>query len=147
MTIFPDRRAFVVLCVAASPVFVLWTVVWLRRPHAGTSAFWAGGVLLLIGCLSLMAKTVRARNRDVVQGWGPFATTIAFADIGRIHNVYVSSRYGSAPCLAITARDGRQEIRLPIKSFSVAKRQRLVRLLVGRAPDARVDRAVEATLA
>ena len=146
MRIFPDSRAWVVLGVALSPVMAVWTAVWLRRPETATLAVPAIGILLVAASVSLIARSVRVDDTGITQGWRPFATRIAYADIDRIHHVFVSSRYGSSPCLAVTARGRRKEIRLPMKSFSVQKRRQLVTLLMDRAPTVRVDHAVAATL-
>jgi hypothetical protein len=147
MRIFPDARAWVMLTLTVSPVLALWTVVWLRRPTSGASAIPVVGGLLVLVFVSLIARTVSIDETGITQGWRPFATRIAYADIDHIHHVSISSRYGSSPCLAITPRGGRTAIRLPMKSFNLQKRRRLVKLLTERAPGARIDRTVLSTLA
>ena len=136
-----------VLSVALSPIVVLWAVVWFRRPDTAMSALSVIGLLLVFGAVSLIFRTVSVDDTGIAQGWPPLVKRIAYSDIDRIHQVFISYRGASSPCLAITARGGRREIRLPLKSFSVEKRRQLVTLLVDRAPDVRVDKTVSATLA
>src|ERR1700682_2421944 len=126
MRIFPDSRAWMVLSVALSPLVALWTAVWLKRPDTALSAVPAIAVTFVIGYVALIARAVSVDDTGITQGWPPFATRIAYAEIGRIQHVVVSSRYGSSPNLAITARGGRKEIKLPMRSFNLPKRQRLV---------------------
>ena len=145
MRIVPDTRAFVLLGVALSPIIVIWTIVWLKRPDTAMSAVPAVAMLFVGVCASLAARTVTLDDIGLSQGWRPFATRIPYADIDRIHHVFLSSRYGSSPCLAVTANRGRKEIRLPMKAFNLQKRRQLVTLLIERAPRARVDRAVAAS--
>ena len=146
MRIFPDSRAWLLLTIAVSPILAMWTFLWVRRPDTASSAMpVVGGVLALVYG-SLLAKTITVDDGAITQGWRPFATRIAYADIARIHHVVVSSRYGSSPNLAITASGGRREIRLPMKSFNLQKRRWLVKLLVDKAPGVRVDRTAAATL-
>ena len=97
------------------------------------------GVVLVLVYVSLIVKTVTVDDSGLTQGWRPFATRSAYGDVGRIHHVFVSSRYGSSPNLAITARDGREAIRLPMKSFSLEKRRRLVARIMKRSPSVHID--------
>src|SRR5262249_16084723 len=136
----------IVLGAAFSPLVVLWAIVWWRRPETAVPAIPMVGARLLFGWAALFARTVTVSDSGIRQGWWPFSTRVDYADASRIHHVSVSHKSGVSPTLAITARAGRKEIRLPMKSFSLQKRQQLVRLLVERAPGARVDGTVLTTL-
>ncbi len=126
------------MTVALSPILIMWTVIAVKRPDAAASAIPViGGVLALV-YVSLLVKTVTADESGMTQGWRPFATRIAYADVDRIH-LFVSNRYGSSPNLAITARGGRKDIRLPTKSFNLEKLRWLVERVMAHAPNVRID--------
>jgi len=137
--IFPDGRAWLVLTIAISPILLTWMVLSVKQPAIAASAVPAVAIVLALVYLGLLAKTVTVDERGLAQGWRPFATRITYTEIVRIHHMFVSTRYGSSPCLAFTARGGRKEITLPMKSFNLEKRRRLVALVVERAPEVRVD--------
>ncbi len=140
--IAPDTRAYVALLLAFSPLLVIYVLVWLRR---GSISPW---ILILIaglvvgGLFQLRSKTVTLGDREIAQGIRPFYRRIAYDDIRRIHHISVSSRYGSSPCLAISASPHSKDIVLPMRSFSRAKRVCVVQFIKMKAPQARIDPTV-----
>jgi hypothetical protein len=139
---FPDARAYVVILIAVSPLFLLWGLVWLRKGFASWPVVALIAALVALGWLQLSFRAVRVGESGIVQGYTPLVTRIAYQDISRIHRVFVSSRYGSTSCLAISAA-GDKQIVLPMKSFSLEKRNHLVKLLMAKAPQARCDLGAE----
>ncbi len=146
LTIRPDARAYAVIVIACLPVFVLWSLVWWKRGPAVAPPIALIAALVALGCVQLRNKAVTLDDGAIVQGWPPFRTRIAYHEIARIHHVFVSTRYASVACLAIAAaaETKTKEIVLPMKSFSLEKRRRLVRLLQAKAPQARIDPHVAA---
>jgi hypothetical protein len=122
------------------PVFAIWALAWFRR---GRVVGWQPGLLivatLVMGWLQLTNKAVKLYDFEIVQGWPPFRTRIAYHDISRVHHIFVSSRYASASCLAISSAREDKKIVLPLKSFGPEKRRRLMRILEINAPQARID--------
>jgi hypothetical protein len=141
-TIAPDTRAYLVLLAAYSPLLLVYFILWLRRGSIPFSVTVIALALVVLGVLLLRNRTVTLHDHEVVQGGSPFSRRIAYHDIKRIHHIFVSSRYGSSPCLAISAGSKSKEIVLPMRSFSLNKRVHLVQLLKTRAPQAVVDPTV-----
>ncbi len=138
-TIRPDARAYFMLLAVFSPLFVLWGLVWLRKGYVDKSVFIVIAGLVVIGMYQLRNKTLQLFDSRIVQGWPPCRTAIQYHEIAHVHHTFVSSRYGSSPCLAISSAEQNKRIVLPMKSFSVDKRRRLVQFIRMRAPQARVD--------
>lgn len=138
----PDPRAYVALLVACSPLWLTYLILWLRRGPLPVSITAITLGLVSWALLNLRNRTVTLGEHELVQGLPPFSRRIAYHEIKRIHHIFVSSRYGSSPCLAISAGSKRKEIVLPMRSFSLSKRVQLVQLLKMKAPQASVDPTV-----
>lgn len=135
----PDARAYAILLAVFSPLFVLWGLVWLRKGSVFPPVIILIAGLVVIGLYQLTNKTLKLDDSRIVQGWPPFRTTIQYHEIAHTHHIFVSSRYASSPCLAISSAARNKQIVLPMKSFSVDKRRRLVKFIRARAPQARID--------
>jgi hypothetical protein len=135
----PDTRAYMILLAVFSPLFVLWGLMWLRKGYVIAPPIILIAALVVLALYQLRNKTLMLGDSEIVQGWPPFRTTIQYHEIARIHHIFVSSRYASSPCLAISSAEGNKQILLPMKSFSLDKRRRLVKFLRVRAPQARID--------
>ena len=139
VTISPDGRAYMALLIAFSPMVLIWALCWWRRGPANSPPFAIIAALVVAGLYIVWSKTVRIDLAEISQGWPPFRTRIAYHEIARIHRIYVSSRYASTICLAISGISDKKKIVLPLKSFGVAKRRKLIRILELKAPQTRVD--------
>lgn len=139
LKLLPDLRAYAVLILVFSPIYILWILASLRRGGGMQVPFLLVTGLLVFGLLYLHNKSVRIGDLELVQGWPPFRTTIPYHEIARIHHVFVSNRYASVACLAISSRGETRRILLPLRSFGIEKRRSLVDLLRTRAPQARAD--------
>lgn len=140
--IYPDVRAYVMIGLAMVPVLGIWVAAWWKRGTLVTPALPLIAGVALLGWFQLANKTLTLDSSGIVQGWPPFRNRIEYPEIGRIHYVAVSSRYASVHCLAVTSNANRKEIRLPTKSFSLAKRKHLVAFLKQRAPQVLIDKTV-----
>jgi hypothetical protein len=140
-TITPDARAYAVLLLAFSPLAAIYAVLWGKRGTIPFSVTMVVVGLVVVALLQLKSRTVTLGEQEMVQGWPPLGSRIAYHEIRRIHHRFVSSRYGSSPCLAISAgpKGKEKEILLPLRPFNLAKRVRLVEWLKVKAPQARVD--------
>jgi len=140
-TIAPDKRAYVVLLLVFSPLVAIYAVLWGKRGTIPFSVTMVVVGLVVVALLQLKSRTVTLGEQEMVQGWPPLGSRIAYHEIRRIHHRFVSSRYGSSPCLAISAgpKGKEKEILLPLRPFNLAKRVRLVEWLKVKAPQARVD--------
>jgi hypothetical protein len=138
VTILPDLRAYVALLIGFSPLFVIWALGWWIRGSVNAPLIAMILVLTAVALYVVTNKAVRLDLCGVSQGW-PFKTKIAYHEIARIHHIYTSSRYASTLCLAISALGDKKRITLPLRSFSVAKRKKLMEILKLKAPEARVD--------
>jgi len=138
-TIAPDARAYVVLLLAFSPLVAIYALLWLKRGSIPFSVTILIVALVVAGLVQLKSRTVTLGDHEILQGWPPLGSRIAYQEIRRIHHRSVTSRYGSSPCLAISAARKSKEILLPLRSFNLAKRVRLVQLLRSKAPQAQVD--------
>jgi hypothetical protein len=135
----PDACAYIMLLVVFSPLFVLWGLVWLRKGSVIAPVIILIAGLVVIALYQLRNKTLMFDDSEIVQGWPPFRTTIQYDEIARIHHIFVSSRYASSACLAISSVAGNKQIVLPMRSFSVDKRRRVVEFVRAQAPQARID--------
>ena len=135
----PDARAYAILLAVFSPLFVLWGLAWLRKGSVIALALILIAGLVVVALYQLRNKTLQLDDSGVVQGWPPFRTTIEYHEVSRIHHIFVSTRYASSPCLAISSAARNKQIVLPMKSFSLDKRRRLVKFIRARAPQARID--------
>jgi hypothetical protein len=138
VTIPPDARAYVALLIGFSPLFVIWALGWWIRGSVNAPLIAMILVLTAVALYLVTNKTVRLDLWAVSQGW-PFKTKIAYHEIARIHHIYISSRYASTLCLAISAVGAKKRITLPLRSFGVPKRKKLMGILKMKAPQARVD--------
>jgi hypothetical protein len=139
VTIPPDARAYVALLIAFSPLFAICGLGWWVRGSVNAPLIEMIAALFAVALYLVTNKTVRLDLWEISQGWPPFRTKIAYHEIARIHHIYISSRYGSTLCLAISAAGDKKKIALPVKSFGVTKRKKLMGILMMKAPQARVD--------
>jgi hypothetical protein len=139
VTISPDARAYRALLVAFSPLFAIWGLGWWIRGTVNAPLIEMIAALFVVALCIVTNKTVKLDLGEISQGWPPFRTKIAYHEIARIHRIHISSRYGSTLCLAISAVSGKKNIALPVKSFGVAKRKKLMEILTVKASQARVD--------
>jgi hypothetical protein len=139
VTISPDARAYTMLLAVFSPLFVIWGLAWLKKGSVVAPTIILIGGLVVIGLCQLRNKTLELDDCEIVQGWLPFRTSIQYHEIARIHHIFVSSRYGSSPCLAISTGPKNKKIVVPMRSFNLTKRRQLVGILKVKAPQARFD--------
>ena len=120
VTIALDARAYGFILLALSPLYGIWALAFLRRgpPAAAWQVWLLIAALTGFGLAQLRNKAVILDENGIVQGWWPFHKCIAYCDVARIHHIFVSNRYASTACLAISPEGGRKNIVLPMKSFS-----------------------------
>lgn len=141
VTVSPDARAYLMLLLAFSPLFLLWGLGWWRNGSVNSALLEMIVAVCLVGMLVVWNRTVRIGLADMSQGIPPFRTRIAFGEIDRIHNIYIPTRYAATHCLAVSTASDRQRLVLPMKSFGAAKRKMLVEIVQAKAPQVRVDAA------
>ena len=130
------------ILLAFSPLLVIWILAWFRRGYMPGQVIALIAALVVIACAAIWNKAVTLEETEILQGWPPFRTRIEYGEISRIHRIYVSTRYGSVLCLAISATHAKKDIVLPMKSFGLEKRARLVGILTAKAPQARIDSTI-----
>jgi hypothetical protein len=134
-----DGRAYAAVLIVLLPLIGLFSAVALTSHTLGAGPFIGVAAVGLLWCGALSNRMVVFDETGLAQGWPPFQRRLAYAEVVGVHHVFPSGRGAAGVCLAISTQSSRTPILVPLKSFSVAKRQRLVEILRLRAPQARFE--------